>query len=106
MQLRYYLRWFYWSGVAHAILGTDDPLAPEGGRRGVPGYYAANFLRASLLAANQMLWGRSAEAAEAAMDAAFSLGYFAQHKLHRRIRPKLSALVVLQLVLTLSSPTG
>ena len=22
----YFLRWFFWSGVAHAILGSDDPL--------------------------------------------------------------------------------
>ena len=76
----YFLRWFFWSGVAHAILGSDDPVRDNGTRRAVPLYFVKNFFRTSLRAVYELAKGNSAKAAEAATQAAYALGYVAQCK--------------------------
>jgi len=77
LRISYYLRWFFWSGVANAILGSSDPRDAKGARRAIPGYYLRQFLRRSLSAAHQFARGRPAAAAAAATDASFALGYVA-----------------------------
>jgi glycosyltransferase involved in cell wall biosynthesis len=80
LRLGYLLRWFFWSGVGHAVLGSDDPIGPDGARRGVPLYHLRQFVRASISAVSHYLTRRTTDAAGYAMDAAFSLGYVAHHK--------------------------
>ena len=80
MRLDYLLRWFFWSGVAYAILGSDDPIGSDGTRRGVPHYHLRKFARQTLTAALCYLRGRKADAAVAAVQAAFAWGYVAHHK--------------------------
>ena len=76
----YFVRWFFWSGVAHAILGSDDPLRPNGTRRPIPYYFVKCFFRTSLSAVYEYARGRKADAAAAATRAAYALGYIAHHK--------------------------
>lgn len=80
MKFSYFVRWFFWSGVAHAILGSDDPVRQDGQRRAIPYYFAKTFLRTSLKAVCEYALGRKADAAAAATQAAFALGYVAQCK--------------------------
>ena len=85
----YFLRWFFWSGVAHAILGSDDPVGDNGTRRAIPYYFAQNLLRTSLTAVYEWAKGSRAKAAAAATEAAFALGYVAQCKARWSLpRPK------------------
>ena len=62
----YFLRWFFWSGVAHAFLGSDDPLRDNGTRRAIPSYFVQNFFGTSLRAVYELAKGSSAKAAAAA----------------------------------------
>jgi glycosyltransferase involved in cell wall biosynthesis len=80
LRLWYLLRWFFWSGVAHAILGSDDPIGPDGVRRGIPLYHLRQVFRASISAVRHLVRRRNTDAASSAMDAAFSLGYVAHYK--------------------------
>ena len=80
MNFGYFVRWFFWSGVAHAILGSDDPVRYNGTRRAIPYYFVKNFFRTSLTAVSELAKGRRANAAAAATQAAFALGYIAQCK--------------------------
>ena len=80
MRLRYFVRWFFWSGVAYAILGDADAFGADGVRRPIPLYFARNFLRASFSALHGYVRGRRVDAAVAATEAAFSLGYVAHCK--------------------------
>jgi len=77
MRLRYYLAWFYWSGVTLALL---DSHGPQASRQvlGLPGYLvrrAATSLAGFPLAA---LAGGAGEAVERILDVAFTIGYAAQ----------------------------
>lgn len=80
IRLPYFLRWFFWSGVAHAVLGSDDPVGTDGTRRSTPAYYLRQFVQSSFRAAAGALRRQGPDSAEAAMDAAFALGYFTCHK--------------------------
>lgn len=74
VRVRYFLRWFYWSGVTNATLnGTDIAAAPR--LLNVPRYIWGQLLRGSLAAATALLGGRRGAAANAAVDAAFAAGY-------------------------------
>jgi GT2 family glycosyltransferase len=89
--LGYVVRWFFWSGVAHAILGSDDPVRDNGTRRAIPYYFVKNFFRTSLTAVYELAKGNRANAAAAAAQAAFALGYVAQCKARWSLpRPKRS----------------
>ena len=76
----YFVRWFFWSGVAHAIIGSDDPVGPNSTRRAIPYYYVKSFFRTTFTAVYEYAMGRKANAAAAATAAAFALGYVAHHK--------------------------
>ncbi len=75
--LRYFLRWFFWSGVTDATLRSTDPW--HGRLEGTVRHYLIRYLLAApLMALWAALRGRTADAAGRAMDAAFAMGYIAQ----------------------------
>ena len=75
-RLRYFLRWFFWCGITHAVIeGAPDST---GAATGVPAshlHLVRRFVVGTVSAPVQALSGRAARAAAGAMDAAFALGY-------------------------------
>jgi glycosyltransferase involved in cell wall biosynthesis len=82
LRFRYYLRWFFWSGVTSAVLERN---APHGSAPVSSGYLARRLARAPATALVHTFHGRQAGAAESAMDGAFALGY-----LWRRVRDRIA----------------
>ncbi len=78
-RLRYYLRWFYASGVTQAML---DRRSLMGTNAASGAAMARHYLRRLLSAPWPVLWrtlrGRLEDAAAAAMDGAFATGYVAE----------------------------
>jgi glycosyltransferase involved in cell wall biosynthesis len=70
VRLRYYLRWFFWSGVTDAVLKTDheENAAPVR-------HLLRRILSAPPAALAYLIAGRQADAAERMMDGAFAFGY-------------------------------
>lgn len=70
MRLRYYLRWFFWSGVTDAMLeqGTSE------GARLVPPYLVRRLLTTPVAALGHLVAGRPAAAAQSITEAAHALG--------------------------------
>jgi glycosyltransferase involved in cell wall biosynthesis len=75
-RLRYFTRWFFWSGVTHAILEAYA-LADSGGRS-AERHFLRQLILSSFRAAARLLTGRPRKAVKAAMDAAFAAGYLVQ----------------------------
>lgn len=80
-RLRYYVRWFFWSGVTNAILTTD---ASSGREAVVPRYLVRRVLMAPLCGGWYLAAGRIPDAAAQLFDAAFALGYIGQNIRSRR----------------------
>src|SRR5205823_1996808 len=82
MRFRYFLSWFFWSGITNATLDeTGDQ--PERGRPmrslgGVPAYIVGRFFRALVAAPAALSIGRPADAVARAMDVSFAAGYAAR----------------------------
>jgi GT2 family glycosyltransferase len=76
MRIRYYLSWFYWSGITHSRL--DRP--PHAGRSvaGVPLYLVRRAATASVGAAAAAAAGDTRQAVERLIDIAFAAGYAKQ----------------------------
>jgi GT2 family glycosyltransferase len=74
LNLRYYARWFYWSGITNARLEQSDA-----GRR-VPRYLWRRAATGVPIAASRPLRGRIPAAAGALMDTAFAVGYIRERK--------------------------
>lgn len=78
-RLRYFLRWFYWSGITHAVI--ERTTDSRGWRAECPPASPLHWLRRFLLGTAavplQALSGRASTAAAQAMDAAYALGYLA-----------------------------
>jgi hypothetical protein len=92
MRLRYYLRWFFWSGITHAIV--EQGAAPgHTGRTAPPRsrYFVRRAVTASFAAVVLTLSGRPAEGAVHAMEAAFALGYVTRRAKERWERREVSA---------------
>ena len=75
MRVGYFLRWFYWSGITHAILETGSPSGRE--LAGVPATLIRQFASGLTSAAAWGLLGRRPEAVDRALDSAFAAGYAA-----------------------------
>ncbi len=75
MRVRYFLHWFYWSGVTNAAM--DTPQRQRRTRRTVPAYLLRQFARGLTGAATAALRGRTPAAVDRALDSAFALGYAA-----------------------------
>jgi glycosyltransferase involved in cell wall biosynthesis len=92
MRLRYYLRWFFWSGITHAIVeqgtapGRENRTAPPRSR-----YFVLRLVTASFSAFALTLSGRAADGAVQAMEAAFAVGYITQRAKERWERRAASA---------------
>jgi len=78
-RLRYYLRWFFWSGVTNAMLEeAAGASAGEPGGRLVPRYLLRRIVGAPFSGVSHLLGGRQADAATLAMDASFAFGYIGE----------------------------
>jgi hypothetical protein len=77
VRLRYFLAWFFWSGITNAAL---DEQEPRRGRSffGLPLYLVRRMIGAILLTPFAALAGRTDAALEHAVDAAFVAGYAAK----------------------------
>lgn len=83
-QLRYFLRWFFWCGITHAVIeGAPDSTGAERGAPASPLHLIRRLVVGAMSAPVQALSGRAATAAAEAMDAAFALGYLTK-RLGRR----------------------
>jgi glycosyltransferase involved in cell wall biosynthesis len=80
-RFRYYLRWFFWSGVTAAMLERD---ASTGSSRVSNSHLARRLARGPLMALGHAFRGRWTGAAESVTDGAFALGY-----LWRRVRDRM-----------------
>jgi glycosyltransferase involved in cell wall biosynthesis len=78
LRFRYFLRWFFWSGMTHAVL---DATRPSDGASGPPltRHHAVQTSRALGKAALAAAAGSWTGAARATIEAAFSLGYVWAH---------------------------
>jgi GT2 family glycosyltransferase len=79
-RLRYFLRWFFWSGVTNAVLehASAAEHLPSGATPRVPRYLWRQLAMSPAAAVVNLLTGRVAKAAGLAMDAAFAFGYIRQ----------------------------
>jgi glycosyltransferase involved in cell wall biosynthesis len=78
-RVRYFVNWFYWSGITNAILDEDSGAARRGRSvLGLPLYLAKRAVTASLASAQAMLRGRRHTALHHAIDVAFTAGYAAK----------------------------
>ena len=77
MRLRYFLSWFFWSGITNAAL-DDESRAPARTILGVPRYLARRFLVGLFAWPAAAIAGNRARALDRLMDAAFAAGYAAK----------------------------
>jgi GT2 family glycosyltransferase len=77
-RVSYFLRWFYWSGITHAIMDSQRGPAPARSIFGLPLYLVARAGLASASALAALATGNRISALNMAIDAAFSLGYAAE----------------------------
>jgi GT2 family glycosyltransferase len=77
-RVSYFLRWFYWSGVTHAIMESEG--SPQAGNtfHGVPLYLVARAATASARLAGALITFDGTSALDHAVDIAFALGYAAE----------------------------
>ncbi|MGE5359050.1 MAG: glycosyltransferase [Bacteroidales bacterium] len=73
LRFAYHLRWFFWSGITNAALDATTP----GATRVRAAHWAARVSTGGIRVLRFLLAGRRDQAAEAAVDIAFSLGYVA-----------------------------
>jgi len=77
VRLRYFMSWFFWSGITNAALEEDNPL-PARSIFGLPLYLVRRFAVGLIAAPAAALAGRTATALDHAMDVAFAAGYAAK----------------------------
>jgi GT2 family glycosyltransferase len=76
-RVSYFLRWFYWSGITHALM--DGGSATSGRAfRGLPLYIVSRAATGSVAALAALLVGQWTMALDRAIDVAFALGYAGQ----------------------------
>jgi cellulose synthase/poly-beta-1,6-N-acetylglucosamine synthase-like glycosyltransferase len=77
LTLRYFVRWFFWSGITEVVLERTVPAgyAITPGRRNLPREFVSGLLRAFA----DFIRRRHAEAALHVMDASCALGRMLQH---------------------------
>jgi glucosyl-dolichyl phosphate glucuronosyltransferase len=74
LRLRYFLSWFFWSGVSYAVLDEDGP-PPRRSIGSVPLYIVRRFATGLVESAAAAATGRPAAAVDKGTDAAFAAGY-------------------------------
>jgi glucosyl-dolichyl phosphate glucuronosyltransferase len=83
MRVRYFLRWFFWSGVTHAVIEDSGGTAVPAWRAVSP-YLIRQLAISSVAALVSWLAGRSPDAAAHATRAAFAAGYITRRITSRR----------------------
>jgi glucosyl-dolichyl phosphate glucuronosyltransferase len=73
--LRYYLRWFFWSGITNAVLDADTA---SGDARSAGRHFVRRAVACTARAAVSLLQRRWSDAARHVMEAAFAAGYLRQ----------------------------
>ena len=78
-RLRYFLRWFFWSGITHAVIerATGSTSRTAENPPPSPLHWLRRFVLGTAAVPLQALSGRVSAAAAQAMDAAYALGYLA-----------------------------
>jgi cellulose synthase/poly-beta-1,6-N-acetylglucosamine synthase-like glycosyltransferase len=80
LRLRYFLRWFFWSGVTNAVLEEDGRRsAADAAGPAVPLYLVRRVATSSISTLIRLLSGRIPEAARCVMEIAFALGFVTQY---------------------------
>ncbi len=74
----YFLRWFYWSGITHAIMDGDGPPGTGRPSHGLPLYLFARAATASAGLLGALLTCHGTSALNHAIDIAFAAGYTAE----------------------------
>jgi glucosyl-dolichyl phosphate glucuronosyltransferase len=74
LRLRYFLRWFFWSGITSAVIESSTSDGADG-ITASPLFLLREFVTGAVSAPVQAMSGRERKAAQRAMDAAFALGY-------------------------------
>jgi GT2 family glycosyltransferase len=75
MRLGYFLGWFYWSGITHAVLEQHGAASPP--TLGVTAHLVRQFVGGAGCAAISALTGRRPAAVDRLVDSAFAAGYAA-----------------------------
>jgi hypothetical protein len=79
LRLRYFARWFYWSGITNARLdGLSRAADSQEGCRGHVAHMSRRILLEGARAVTSAVTGRAAAAVEHVMQAAFAVGYLAE----------------------------
>ena len=79
LRLRYFLRWFFWSGITHAVLDRMAGARHDCGSGAlVPRYLVKQVIAGSVRGLSSLLTGRSDRAVQHVMDVAFALGCLKQ----------------------------
>ena len=78
-RLRYFLRWFFWSGITHAVIERATGSTGRTAEHPSPSplHWLRRFVLGTAAVPLQALSGRVSAAAARAMDAAYALGYLA-----------------------------
>jgi GT2 family glycosyltransferase len=76
MRLRYFLNWFFWSGITNAALDGGTPSRQKT-ILGLPRYLVRRFFAALAGLPISAMLARRTAALNAAVDAAFAIGYAA-----------------------------
>jgi GT2 family glycosyltransferase len=77
-RVSYFLRWFYWSGITHAIMDRDGSGSTGRAIHGLPLYFAARAVTASAGVLAALLTCNRTSALNRAIDVAFTAGYAAE----------------------------
>jgi GT2 family glycosyltransferase len=77
-RVSYILRWFYWSGITHAIMDADGSTTKGRGLHGLPLYLVARAAAGSLAVLAALLTFNWTSALNRAIDVAFAAGYAAE----------------------------
>jgi glycosyltransferase involved in cell wall biosynthesis len=77
-RMLYFLRWFFWSGVTHAVLEEDEGKRLARHARVLRHFLVRRFMMPIVAAVGHSLSGRTSDAAAQMMDAAFAVGYMTQ----------------------------
>lgn len=75
MRLTYFLGWFYWSGITHAVIEEHGAASRPG--MGVPMHLLRRLIGGAGSAAVEALTGRFPAAVDRLLDSAFAAGYAA-----------------------------
>jgi GT2 family glycosyltransferase len=77
-RVSYFLRWFYWSGITHAIMDADRSATTGRAIHGLPLYLATRAVTATAAALLTLATCNWTSALNHALDVAFAAGYAAE----------------------------